>query len=365
MIDEGSFKPVVERFATGVTVVTTLDDQGYLTGLIVNSLALVSVDPPLLIFCFDDKAQTFGYLKEAGVLAAYILAEGHYHLARRLAEPSRDISLLVNCRVADHDTPSVRRYLALMERRVVHQHRGGDHVIAVGEVGHLHVAPEQDKGTLSRRRGVLLPGARLRGAAFRGLQRQRVGHHRTGADPAPTRGHPGPEARRTKARGVRTRPLRERARHQPRSRAPRMGAGRGLALGGGGSRRAEDGDRGAMRTPNGHPPCRRDGRPVRFGSVPGTGSGRWRRIPACVEAAETGSRSGLRLFRVSCLSPRARGTATDRPAVEQGTSREYARSSRRFPSFPRKRESTRNNELGNFQFERGVGIREWTKGREQ
>ena len=45
----------------------------------------------------------------------------------------------------------------------------------------------------------------------------------------------------------------------------------------------------------------------------------------------------------------ARGSV---PAVAEGTSRQHARWSRLFPSFPRKRESTRNHEWGDFPYKR-------------
>ena len=148
MIDTGAFKAVVGRFATGVTVVTTRDGQGNLAGLTANAFASVSVDPPMVLVCLDDGSQTYRHLKDAGSFAVHILAEGQEHLARRFADARRDKSLLVDWRVGDHGTPSLRHCLASMECRVVHQYRGGDHVIVVGEVERLHVDPEQDKPLL-------------------------------------------------------------------------------------------------------------------------------------------------------------------------------------------------------------------------
>ena len=148
MIDTSAFKAVVGRFATGVTVVTTRDGQGNLAGLTANAFASVSVDPPMVLVCLDDESQTYGHLKDAGSFAVHILAEGQEHLARRFADARRDKSLLVDWRVGDHGTPSLRHCLASMECRVVHQYRGGDHVIVVGEVERLHVDAEQDKPLL-------------------------------------------------------------------------------------------------------------------------------------------------------------------------------------------------------------------------
>ena len=148
MIDSSAFKTVVGRFATGVTVVTTRDDRGNLAGLTANAFASVSVDPPLVLVCLDEGSQTCRHLQGAGSFAVHILAEGQAHLARRFADAGRDKSLLVDWRVGDHGTPSLRHCLASMECRVIHQYRGGDHVIVVGEVERLHVDPEQDKPLL-------------------------------------------------------------------------------------------------------------------------------------------------------------------------------------------------------------------------
>ena len=92
---------------------------------------------------------------------------------------------------------------------------------------------------LARRGGVLLPGARLRGPTLRRLQRQCDGHYRARAHPAPHRSDPREASGGAATRGIRTQPLRERARHQPRPRTSRMGARRRLEHRGRGACRTE------------------------------------------------------------------------------------------------------------------------------
>ena len=55
---------------------------------------------------------------------------------------------------------------------------------------------------------------------------------------------------------------------------------------------------------------------------------------------------------VAAELPYKPATAAGRPAAAEGVSREYVCSSRLFPSFPRKRESTQNNESGDFPYKR-------------
>ena len=52
---ERELRDALGRFATGVTVVTTMTPQGPL-GITANSFASVSLDPPLVLWCVSNRA---------------------------------------------------------------------------------------------------------------------------------------------------------------------------------------------------------------------------------------------------------------------------------------------------------------------
>ena len=54
--DPRTLRDALGCFATGVTVVTCVDDQGTPAGLTVNSFTSVSLDPPLLLVCLHKRA---------------------------------------------------------------------------------------------------------------------------------------------------------------------------------------------------------------------------------------------------------------------------------------------------------------------
>src|ERR1043165_4741865 len=51
MIDAAIYKQVLGSFPSGVTVITTLDDDGSIVGLTASAFSSLSMDPPLALFC--------------------------------------------------------------------------------------------------------------------------------------------------------------------------------------------------------------------------------------------------------------------------------------------------------------------------
>jgi flavin reductase (DIM6/NTAB) family NADH-FMN oxidoreductase RutF len=51
MIDATVYKNVLGSFPSGVTVITTLDDDGSVVGLTASAFSSLSMDPPLVLFC--------------------------------------------------------------------------------------------------------------------------------------------------------------------------------------------------------------------------------------------------------------------------------------------------------------------------
>ena len=56
--DAAEFRKVLGQFATGVTIITALDD-GEPAGVAANSFTSVSLDPPLVLFCVGRGSSTW------------------------------------------------------------------------------------------------------------------------------------------------------------------------------------------------------------------------------------------------------------------------------------------------------------------
>ncbi|MET0672831.1 MAG: flavin reductase family protein [Microbacterium pygmaeum] len=73
----------------GVMAVATEVD-GAPVGLAVSAFVSVSLDPPLILLCFDKASSTWPRLKDATAIGVSVLAADHAWLGRQLASRSRD-----------------------------------------------------------------------------------------------------------------------------------------------------------------------------------------------------------------------------------------------------------------------------------
>jgi flavin reductase (DIM6/NTAB) family NADH-FMN oxidoreductase RutF len=132
--DRNELRRVMGHFATGVTIVTTHDGEGFCYGLTANAVCSVSLDPPLVLVCVDKQAESYRAFDLSQVFVVNILGEHQEELSRRFAVSGGDKFVDLPCRTAGTGAPIVEGALAHVECRVVAAHDAGDHTIYVGEV---------------------------------------------------------------------------------------------------------------------------------------------------------------------------------------------------------------------------------------
>lgn len=135
------FRRALGQFATGITVVTTRDAEGRHMGLTVNAFASVSLDPPLVLVCIDDRSETHDGFEASGVFGVSVLSEEQESWSRRFATPGQEKFATGDLMTGETGVALVPGALAHIECRVSATLPGGDHTIYVGEVLRLHVAP--------------------------------------------------------------------------------------------------------------------------------------------------------------------------------------------------------------------------------
>jgi 3-hydroxy-9,10-secoandrosta-1,3,5(10)-triene-9,17-dione monooxygenase reductase component len=134
-IDPDSFRSVLGRFASGITVVTTLDEQGRDLGMTVSAFASVSLTPSLISVCIDHAASMYSALCRAERFGVSILASEQEALSRRFAtaESTRRFDG-IGYRRGESGVLLLDDALAQLECRIVASHATGDHTMFVGEV---------------------------------------------------------------------------------------------------------------------------------------------------------------------------------------------------------------------------------------
>jgi flavin reductase (DIM6/NTAB) family NADH-FMN oxidoreductase RutF len=142
-VHPSSFRQALGQFASGVTVVTTRDSSGQALGLTVSAFCSVSLDPPLVLVCIDHRSDANRGVRESGVFAISVLAEGQEEVSRRFAAPGASKLEGFAFEEGGYALPLVPGALAHVECRVRSFHDEGDHAVWVGEVSHVAVEPGQ------------------------------------------------------------------------------------------------------------------------------------------------------------------------------------------------------------------------------
>jgi len=140
-VDAADFRRALGQFASGVTVVTTLGKDGGPLGLTVSSFCSVSLEPPLVLVCIDDRSETHDGFEASKVFGVSILAEGQEEWSNRFAFGGSEKFTGVDLLRGEEGVPLVPGALAHIECRIEATLPGGDHTIYVGQVLRLSVAP--------------------------------------------------------------------------------------------------------------------------------------------------------------------------------------------------------------------------------
>lgn len=133
-MDSGAFRSALGAFATGVTIVTTLDGEGRDVGLTANSFNSVSLDPPLILWSLAKTSGSFAAFAAASHFAVHILGEDQQALSDRFARKGIDKFEGLAVERGESGIPLLSGCAARFRCRPAYQYDGGDHVIFVGEV---------------------------------------------------------------------------------------------------------------------------------------------------------------------------------------------------------------------------------------
>ncbi len=140
-VEDRLFRDVMGRFATGVTVVTTRDGERRPVGATVSSFTSLSLDPPLVLICLENRSRTLGHIRRAGIFAVNVLAVGQQELSRRFAGPCPEWDGLKTV-ASSTGAPLLAGAVATVECRFETHYPGGDHHILIGRVVDLRADGE-------------------------------------------------------------------------------------------------------------------------------------------------------------------------------------------------------------------------------
>ena len=133
-IDPDTFRSVLGRFASGITVLTARDDDDNDFGMTVSAFCSVSLVPPLVLVCVDRVASMHDMLLRASHFAVNVLQTGQRPASIRFSTRAEDRFGETPWSCGEGGAPILADSLGVFECERFAVHDGGDHHILVGKV---------------------------------------------------------------------------------------------------------------------------------------------------------------------------------------------------------------------------------------
>lgn len=130
--DARDLRRALGQYATGVTVVTTIDAAGTPFGMTANSFTSVSLHPPLVLWAAAKSSPSLVAFEAAPRFAVNVLASDQHHLSRRFSTSGTD--KFDGVQLLPGDLPLLEGAVAQLVCRRTQRIDAGDHVLFLGEI---------------------------------------------------------------------------------------------------------------------------------------------------------------------------------------------------------------------------------------
>ena len=132
--DTKFLRKTLGKYSTGVTVVTSIDNDRNPIGMTVNSFTSVSLLPALVLWCIDKKQPSYNSFMNAEGYAVNILSKDQNDICYKFASQLDNKFENVDWKISENGFPLVKNSLAWFDCKKWNYYSGGDHQILVGEV---------------------------------------------------------------------------------------------------------------------------------------------------------------------------------------------------------------------------------------
>jgi flavin reductase (DIM6/NTAB) family NADH-FMN oxidoreductase RutF len=136
MIDDHLLKDTLARWASGVTVVTTIH-EGQFKGTTASSFSSVSIQPPLVLICLAQKLYTHTLLQATAKFAINILAEDQRYVGELFAGMHPEVQdrfSVLQVQTGETGCPLIIGSAGWLECITEQEVTAGDHTIFIGRV---------------------------------------------------------------------------------------------------------------------------------------------------------------------------------------------------------------------------------------
>ena len=127
------FRNTCGLWATGVSIVTTVGPEGEPYGLTMNGVTSLSLDPPMMLVCVDERSDTLAPMTKSRCFCINVLTKDQEQLSNRFAKKGENKFESVAWSGATTGAPVIEGSLVSIDCSVSAIYEGGDHKIFCGE----------------------------------------------------------------------------------------------------------------------------------------------------------------------------------------------------------------------------------------
>tara|TARA_B100001750_G_scaffold206479_1_gene184186 strand:- start:78 stop:551 length:474 start_codon:yes stop_codon:yes gene_type:complete len=135
MVSTEQFRDAMSCFHTGVTLITTTDNNEP-HGMTANSFTSVSLNPPTVLISVDISNDTCILINKTQQFGVNILSHSHVDIAKTYSkkDANKRLETKNEFSFSASGLPVVKKSIAFFGCRVIGQHKYADHVIFIGKV---------------------------------------------------------------------------------------------------------------------------------------------------------------------------------------------------------------------------------------
>ena len=130
------FRDVLSRFASGVTVVTSMSGDTPV-GMTCQSFCSVSLSPPLVLFCPAKTSRAWPLMRQAGFFCVNLLGASQSALSNSFATRGDDKYAGVGWSHSKTGAPLLDGVVGYVDCTIERVHEAGDHYVVIGRVQDL------------------------------------------------------------------------------------------------------------------------------------------------------------------------------------------------------------------------------------
>jgi flavin reductase (DIM6/NTAB) family NADH-FMN oxidoreductase RutF len=134
--DQRAFRDALGHFASGVTIISGIDDDGPI-GFTCQSFYSVSMEPPLISFSVMTNSTTYPRIRERGKFAVNVLSHHQHDVSSQFARKGTDKWAGIAWSPTGAGNPVIHDTAMWLDCEIWAEHEAGDHYIVIGQVNEM------------------------------------------------------------------------------------------------------------------------------------------------------------------------------------------------------------------------------------